>query len=367
MRAMILAGGLSTRLYPLTKALPKPLVPVGGEPNAAHVIRYLHSYGVNEIAINVHYLADAITGALGDGSQYGVRLEYLHETELLGSAGAVKQMERFFAREPFVVVGCDDLTDLPLDQLVQFHRERSAIATIGLVQRDVVEQYGVVVTNADGRITGFQEKPARGTERSKLVNTGIYAFTAEIFAHIPAGCFYDFGKDVFPSLQQQDAAFYGFDARGAYWCDIGTPDEYRRATNDLLRGAFHIPEVKGGIDPSAKIEGPTMMAGDVWIGAGAEITGATVIGPSVIGAGVRIDAGAVVERSILWAQAHVGERATVRDAIVGIGYHVAPGTHLERAIVADDARSSFDYGLRPAQDDKKVEALSETKAEELSR
>src|SRR5690349_9533125 len=155
MKAMILAGGLSTRLYPLTKQVPKPLVPVAGEPNAVHLIRYLKSYGITEIGINVHYLADMIVDTLGDGSKFGVHLEYLHESVLLGSAGAVEQMKYFLADAPFVVVGCDDLTDIPLDDLLAFHKEKNAVATIGLVEREEVDQYGVVVTQGDGKIVGF--------------------------------------------------------------------------------------------------------------------------------------------------------------------------------------------------------------------
>ena len=131
---MILAGGLSTRLYPLTKNVPKPLVPVAGVPNVVHVIRYLHAYGFEEIAINVHYLPDAIAAALGDGSSFGVRLHYSYEPELLGSAGAVRKLQPFFGSETFVVVGCDDLTDLPLDRMLAFHRTRQATASIGLAR-----------------------------------------------------------------------------------------------------------------------------------------------------------------------------------------------------------------------------------------
>jgi NDP-sugar pyrophosphorylase family protein len=324
MKAMILAGGLSTRLYPLTKQVPKPLVPVAGEPNAVHLIRYLKSYGITDIAINVHYLADMIVNTLGDGSAYGVRLEYLYEKVLLGSAGAVEQMKYFLDDAPFVVVGCDDLTDIPLDKLLEFHRRKNAIATIGLVQRDEVDQYGVVVTDADGKITGFQEKPQKGTELSKLVNTGIYAFTPELFDHIPPGEFYDFGKNVFPALQQAGAAFYGFDARDAYWCDIGTPGEYRRATNDVLTGAFRIP-------------GHAPITSDVWLGEGARVApDAVVNGPTVIGSGVQIASGARVERSILWQGARVGENAVLRDTIVGMNYAVEPGATLEGAIVANE-------------------------------
>jgi NDP-sugar pyrophosphorylase family protein len=321
---MILAGGLSTRLYPLTKQVPKPLVPVIGEPNAAHLIRYLKSYGFDEIAINVFYLPQMIVEALGDGSKFGVHLEYLHEKELLGSAGAVEQMKAYLSGGPFVVVGCDDLTDLPLDKLLEFHKSKNAIATIGLVEREEVDQYGVVVTDESGKITGFQEKPAKGTERSKLVNTGIYAFSPEIFDHIPSGVFYDFGKNVFPSLQEAGEAFYGFDARSAYWCDIGTPGEYRRATNDVLNGIFTVP-------------GELALKGNVFISPSARVANdAQIVGPSVVGDNVEVASGARIERSIIWQGSRIGANAVVRDSIVGMSYTVEPGTTVSSTIVAND-------------------------------
>ena len=177
--------------------------------------------------------------ALGDGSQFGVRLHYLYEDRLMGSAGAVKAMQPFFD-ETFVVVGCDDLTDLNLDRLVAFHLKREAVATIALVEARDVSHYGVVVTGSDGRILEFQEKPAPGTEKSHLVNTGIYVFEPALLDRIPAGEFFDFGKNVFPALQQERAAFYGLHLPGAYWCDIGTPGEYRRATADVLSGRVRL-------------------------------------------------------------------------------------------------------------------------------
>jgi mannose-1-phosphate guanylyltransferase len=320
---MILAGGLSTRLYPLTKKVPKPLVPVAGVPNAVHVIRYLVSHGYTEIAINIHYLADMIVAALGDGSAYGARLEYLHERELLGSAGAVKQMEAFLGSGTFVVIGCDDVTDLPLNRAVEFHTANDALATIGLVERDEVDQYGVVVTDDSGRITEFQEKPPKGTEKSKRVNTGVYVFAPQIFEHIPPGTFYDFGKNVFPSLQQADAAFYGYDARGAQWYDIGTPAEYRAATNAVLSGQLRIAGFP--------------VDGDVQIGKSARISpDARIVGPSVIGERVDVGKGARIERSIVWEGARIGENAVLRDSIVGMDYDMAAGSVLEDAIVATE-------------------------------
>jgi mannose-1-phosphate guanylyltransferase len=338
MKAMILAGGLSTRLYPLTKLVPKPLVPVAGVPNAALLVRYLKSYGLDEIAINVHYLADAIVNALGDGSRFGVKLHYSHEPELLGSAGAVKKIESFFGDETFLVIGCDEVTDMRLDKLMEFHRKRDAIASIGLVECEAVDQYGVVVLDERRKIVGFQEKPAKGTERSKLVNTGVYAFSPEIFRHIPASEFYDFGKQVFPALQEQGERFYGFDARGAYWADIGTPDEYRRASYDVVRGVVRLPQTSSdGIDPSAAIAPSARIEEPVKVGARVRIGDGVVIeGPSVLDEGVRVEAGALLARAICWEGAVVGAHAALRDTVVGKNYHVEPKTRLENALVAEE-------------------------------
>ncbi len=339
MKAMILAGGMSTRLYPLTKQVPKPLVPIAGVPNSGHVMRYLASFGIQDVAINVHYLADKIVAAFGDGSEYGVRLQYLHEDVLLGSAGAVKQMEAFLQGESFVVVGCDGLTDLRLDELVAFHRQRSAIASIALVEEDDVSQYGVVVCDPNGRIVEFQEKPAKGTERSNLVNTGIYVFEPEILSRIPAGTFYDFGKNVFPELQADAAAFYGLHMHG-YWVDIGTPGEYRQATRDVLDGKVRLlGEARAtGVASDAVVGRDVVIEGDVHVGSRAIIgDGVRIVGPSVVGDVVTIGAGASIENSILWDGVRVGDGARVRNCVVGIGYEIPPGDLLEAAIVANEA------------------------------
>jgi mannose-1-phosphate guanylyltransferase len=336
---MILAGGMSTRLYPLTKQVPKPLVPLAGEPNAAHLLRYLRSFGIDEVAINVHYLADKIVEALGDGSAYGVTITYLHEPKLMGSAGSVKTMESFFGRETFVVIGCDEVTDMRLDALVAFHKKREAIASIGLVHADDVSQYGVVIVDADGRILDFQEKPAPGTERSHLVNTGVYVFEPAIFERIPADAFYDFGKNVFPELQAADAPFYGMTMQGAYWCDIGTPSEYRRATRDVLSGQMRLlgsARVRGLPADVALADG-VRIEGDVRVGARVTFgKGARVVGPSVIGDDVHVGAGAVIEDSIVWDGARIGDGARVADSIVGIDFAIAANAALSGAIVANE-------------------------------
>jgi len=336
-KAMILAGGMSTRLYPLTKQVPKPLVPVAGEPISAHIMRWLASFGYTDVAMNVHYLSDTIEAAFGDGSSYGVKLNYLHEAALMGSAGAVKPLQQFFTGT-FVVVGCDDLTDANLDALVTFHKTRGALATIGLVVADEVEQYGVVITDERGRIVEFQEKPPKGTERSKLVNTGIYVFEPEIFDYIPAGEFYDFGRGVFPALLAAGADFYGMRLGGAYWRDIGTPKEYRLATHDVLAGRVRLRGARAtGVPADVRLGNDVRIEGDVRLGSNVSVgRRVRIAGPTVIGDNVRIGDEAFIERSIVWDGATLGARVRVRDSIVGIDYDVPADTALIDRIVANE-------------------------------
>jgi NDP-sugar pyrophosphorylase family protein len=317
MRGMILAGGLSTRLYPLTNNLPKPLVPVLDRPVVGHILEYLRAHGVDDIAINVHYFAQAVRQFVGDGSVWNARITYLHETELMGSAGAVKQLaERF--DQTFVVIGCDDVTTIDLAGAVDFHKRRGATATIVLAQAKDVSQYGVVVTDPDGRIKSFQEKPAPGTELSNFANTGVYIFEPSVLSHIPANTFYDFGKQVFPYLLKAEEKFYGV-CQDAYWCDVGTPSEYRRVHRDALTGAVKLTIPQGA----------TLRDG-VLTGAGVTIDpSARIIGPSCIGSGCSIAAGAVVERSILWNGVRVGAGARIRDAICGARVVVEPNAALD--------------------------------------
>lgn len=337
MKAMILAGGLSTRLYPLTRLVPKPLVPIAGEPNAAHLMRYLKSHGIAEVGLNVFYLAGKITEAFGDGSRYGVKLQYLHEESLTGSAGAIKQMEEYF-RETFVVVGCDALTNIDISKLLAFHRERKAMATIALYPAEEVDQFGVVVLDDDGRVKEFQEKPKAGEERSKLVNTGIYIFEPEIFKHIPATGFADFGHDVFPALLAAGAPFYALEMTGSYWADIGTPGEFRRATEDVLRGVI-VPHGSRpvGVPSSAMVADDAFISGDVRLGEQTRIgRGVRIVGPSVIGDGVVIESGATIERSILFDRARIGAGAMLRDTIVGLHYDVPAAANLAEQVIGYD-------------------------------
>ncbi len=312
MKAMILAGGLSTRLYPLTKEVPKPVIPVAGEPISGHVMRWLASFGLRDVAINVFYLAEAVRAAFGDGSRYGVRLTYLDERELTGSAGALKQMEPWFADGTFVVVGCDDLTDADLGALVAFHKERGALATIGLLAVDEVDQYGVVILDEHGRITGFQEKPAKGTEKSKLANTGIYVFEPAIFDAHPGRHVLRFrqagvsraGRGRLAVLRHGAARRVLARRRHAGRVPPGQRRRARRA-----RRAGRRPRHRRARERARRAGRANRRRGPRRRRRG-DRGGARIVGPSVIGDGARVGAGATVERSIVWNGARIGAGAT---------------------------------------------------------
>ncbi|MBV8340538.1 MAG: NDP-sugar synthase [Candidatus Eremiobacteraeota bacterium] len=326
MKGMILAGGLSTRLYPLTLELPKPLVPVLGRPVVGHVIEYMKRSGVNDIVINVHYFPEAVRAYVGDGGAWGVHVEYLHETQLMGSAGAVRQVADRFP-ETFVVIGCDDVTDIDLNAAIAFHRDRHAEATIGLAEVADVSHYGAVIVDDRGKIVEFQEKPAPGTARSNLANTGVYIFEPAVLRRIPPKTFYDFGKQVFPELLAAGGAFYGM-RQQAYWCDIGTPSEYRRVHRDALTGRIHLELPTGAT-----------LSNGVMTGQNANISkAATIESPTVIGAGSSIEQGAHVISSILWDGVHIGAGARVEDAVLGNKARVEAGATIRGGEFASAAR-----------------------------
>ncbi|MBC5825450.1 MAG: NDP-sugar synthase [Candidatus Eremiobacteraeota bacterium] len=314
---MILAGGLSTRLYPLTLDVPKALVPVLDRPVVSHVIDYLAGFGVDDLVINVHYFAAAVEKYVGDGSAWNVRMDYLREPQLMGSAGAVKQVEARFS-ETFVVIGCDDVTNIDLAAAVSFHKQRGAEATIVLAGAKDVSHYGVVVVDDTGRILGFQEKPAKGSERSNLVNTGVYVFEPAVLRRIPPKVFFDFGSQVFPEMLRAGANFYGM-RQDAYWCDIGTPHEYRRVHADALRGTIVLRPA----------EGSAVSAG-VLLGAGAAVDPSASIGaPTCVGSDATIGAGALVSGSVLWRGVRIGYGAIVNDAVLGENAVVEAGSFIE--------------------------------------
>lgn len=325
MKAMILAAGVGSRLDPLTRRLPKPMVPIINKPVIEHIVELLKKHGFNEIMMNLFHLGDCIREHFGDGSKWGVKIYYSQEKELMGTAGGVKCVSSFFD-DTFVVIGGDDLADFDLTGLVEFHKEKQALSTIALSKVDDPSQFGIVLLNEDGKITRFLEKPKEADAFSNTANTGVYLFEPGVLDLIPEKTFYDFGKQLFPKLLELNQPFYGYLMQDSYWSDVGNIESYRETQYDALSG-----KVEFGFPVEKRKDG-------LWIGEGVEIHPTAKIGtPVLIGNNCRIEAGAkVLENSILGDGCTVEEGAVLRGATLWEGATVMRGTWLDRCVVGFD-------------------------------
>jgi mannose-1-phosphate guanylyltransferase/mannose-1-phosphate guanylyltransferase/phosphomannomutase len=307
MKAMVLAAGLGTRLKPLTFEIPKPMVPVLDRPVMAHIVGMLERQGFDQLIANLHYFPDTIRGYFGD------RLTYRYEEELLGTAGGVRNVADFFGEDPVLVVSGDALTDLDLNDLLERHRSAGGIATLTVKKVADTREYGVVLHDEDGRITGFQEKPDPAEALSDLGNCGIYCFSPEIFDFFPERDPVDWANDVFPALLDNDVPFYIHETR-SYWNDVGSLTELREGTWDVLRGELDLGVGAGAEPPS----GARVLDGPVWIGQGCEVgQDVRLMGPVALGDGCRVGAGSSLRDSIVLPGATVGDQSILIGAIVG--------------------------------------------------
>jgi mannose-1-phosphate guanylyltransferase / phosphomannomutase len=322
MKAVVMAGGEGSRLRPLTSRRPKPLAPIANKPVMHHIVELLKHHGITEVVATLHYLADEIESYFGDGSALGVSMQYVVEDTPLGTAGAVKMAQEQLAGDTFVIISGDAMTDIDLTSLIHAHRSAGNAATIALWRVNNPLEFGVVITDDDGRITRFMEKPSWGEVFSDTINTGIYVLEPEVFAYMEPGKNYDFSKDIFPLLLR-DGKRLGGHVISDYWADVGNLQQYQQANYDALSGAVRTerPPNRLGenlwtgtdctIDPSASISGYVQLGNGVTIGPGAQIEG-----PACIGDGSILEAGARVNRSVLWENVYVGDDAQLTDCTV---------------------------------------------------
>jgi mannose-1-phosphate guanylyltransferase/mannose-1-phosphate guanylyltransferase/phosphomannomutase len=317
MKAMLLAAGLGTRLRPLTYEIPKPMVPVLDRPVMEHILDLLARHGFGEVIANLHYFPDSISEHFGD------RLSYHYEEELLGTAGGVRACREFFGSEPFLVISGDALTDIDLTALVARHRDAGGIATLSVKKVSDTREYGVVLHDPDGRITGFQEKPSPEEALSDLGNCGIYVFSPEIFDYFPERPFADWAKDVFPALLENDVPFYIHEV-AEYWNDVGSLGELRQGTFDALAGELHLEIVGEVLAPGVTVAGGSALPADAeveapaWIGRDVEIgTGVRITGPVVLGDRARVGDGAQLRSSIVFPGTALAAQSILIGAIAG--------------------------------------------------
>lgn len=321
MKGIIMAGGEGTRLRPLTCNIPKPMMPIMGKPVMEYAVELLKNTGITDIGVTLQYLPDEITNYFGNGKELEVNMRYFVEKTPLGTAGSVKNAEDFLD-DTFIVISGDALTDIDLSKAIAYHKNKGAIATLVLKEVPVPLEFGVVVTDNMGKITGFLEKPSWSEVFSDKVNTGIYILEPEIFKYYKDKEKFDFSNDLFPMLLNDKRPMFGYVAEG-YWCDIGNIEQYIRCHLDILKELVKV-NIKGEkykdgiwigedceISPEAKISKP------VYIGDGSKVYSGAEIGPyTVLGKNNIVSNGATIKRSILFSNCYIGSKAQIRGAVL---------------------------------------------------
>ncbi len=323
-KVVVMAGGEGSRLRPLTINRPKPMVPLVNRPVMGHIVEWLKRHNLTDIVATLQYRAENIQNYFGDGSSFGVNMTYSVEQHPLGTAGSVRYAEKHLGRdEPFVIVSGDALTDINLTEIVDFHIKCGAALTITLYRVPNPLQYGVIMTDENGRIQRFLEKPSWGEVISDTVNTGIYVVSPEILDEIEPEEEFDFSKDLFPRLMQKGAPLYGFVAHG-YWTDVGTLSEYQHACNDLLSHRVDVGELGAEIQPGVyagqdvEVAADAQLAGPIYLGDGVQLKpGVVMHGPAAIQAFSIVDERAHIDRTFIWRNAYIGEGVELRGAVIG--------------------------------------------------
>jgi mannose-1-phosphate guanylyltransferase/phosphomannomutase len=327
----------------MTASQPKPLLPVVNRPIMEHVLRLLHRHGLSDTVVTVQFLAAHIRSYFGDGEELDMQLSYATEDRPLGTAGSVKNAEDALRSKPFLVISGDALTDIDLTSLIEFHRSKGALVTVALKRVPNPLDFGIVITEADGRIVRFLEKPTWGQVFSDTVNTGIYVMEPEVLQHVPEAEEADWSTDIFPALLAEDLPLYGYVFDG-YWEDVGTHESYLRAQADVLNRQVDVDvdgfEVSPGIwigegaevSPDAVLKGPLYVGKNVRVMAGAELREFTVLGDNVI-----VNTGAFLHRAVVHDNGFIGPQAVLRGCVIGDNTTILRGARIEEgAVIGDD-------------------------------
>jgi mannose-1-phosphate guanylyltransferase/phosphomannomutase len=323
MKAVIMAGGFGTRLRPLSCNIPKPMVSMANKPMMEHIVGLLKKHGLTELVVLLYFQAETIRDYFGDGSRWGVKIDYVQATEDYGTAGAVKNASQFL-NQRFLVISADVLTDIDLQAACDFHQNAGAKATMVLARMENPLSYGVVITGDDGRISRFLEKPTWGEVFSDTVNTGIYILEPETLDDIPEKQNFDFSKDLFPHMLTSGQELFGFVSRD-YWRDVGNLEEYFQAHQDILDGQvsvemggnlIHREQASIWVGKNVEVDDKVDFKGTLIIGNDARIGSHCFISNSVLGDGVKIGEDVNLDRCVIWKQSMVGKRSILTEAIV---------------------------------------------------
>jgi NDP-sugar pyrophosphorylase family protein len=356
LQAVILAGGMGTRLRPLTLNRPKPVVPLLNVPFLHHQLALLGAHGIRDVILSVSHMPEVIRSVMGDGQAAGVRLRYVVESEPLGTAGGVRNAADLVEGRVVVLNG-DVLTDVDLGAILAAHEARRAKATIFLTPVENPTAYGLVELEPDGWVHRFLEKPGWDEVTTNTINAGIYVLERELLDLIPKDQPYSMEREFFPALLERRVPFLGHVPR-AYWLDIGTAGKYLQAHQDLLDRLVQSPVTppgrrvqEGWVDPAAELHSTARLRGPVVIGPGARLEQDVVVGPAVVlGAGCRLGRGVQAESAVLWEDVAVGAGARLHGCLVGRGCRIGAHAELAGGSVLGDGSVLSDYSrFAPAQ------------------
>lgn len=378
MKAMILAAGKGTRVRPITHTTPKPMIPILQKPVMEFLLELLREHGFDQIMVNVSHLAEEIENYFRDGQRFGVHIAYSFEGriedgeligEAMGSAGGIKRIQDFqpFFDETFVVLCGDALIDLDLTEAVRRHKSKGAMASLitKRVPQDQVSSYGVVVTDDEGRVLSFQEKPNVQEAASDMINTGIYIFEPQVLDFIPSGEPFDIGADLFPRLVAAGAPFYALPMEFE-WVDIGKVPDYWQAIRSVLQGDVRQVQVPGiqvkpgiytGLNVAANWD-KINVTGPIYVGGMTKIEdGATIIGPAMIGPSCHICEGATIDNSIIFDYSRIGPGVNLVEKLVYGRYCVdRNGDHF------DLQEAALDWLITDARRQDKISPSPQQKA-----
>jgi mannose-1-phosphate guanylyltransferase len=344
LKALLLAGGLGTRLRPLTYTRPKHLLPIANRPHIDHVLDLLQGHGVDEVVLTTSYLADAFRDTIASAGARGMRVQVTYETEPLGTAGAIKHAAATLGDETFLAFNADVLTDVDIGRLVKLHQERGARATLLLTPVEDPSAYGVVPTDENGLVRGFIEKPPREEAPTDLINAGVYVMEPEILHRVPQGAVWSAEHQLFPELVEA-GEMYAFHL-DAYWMDIGTPAKYLQANMDAVDGRYVSAVLPASADEASSEIGvqPGVDHLGSLVATGDEIAPGARIESSVIGAQCRIEDDVVVSGSVLLPRVHVGRGARIQGCVLGEAARVEGGADIKGRTVGDGELVAMERG-----------------------
>jgi len=305
MKAVVMAGGFGTRIQPLTNSIPKPMLPILNKPMMEHIIKKLKSVGITEIVVLLYFKPEIIQNYFKDGSDLGIKINYVLPDDDYGTAGAVKKAQKYLD-EKFIVVSGDLVTDFDFKEIIGFHNAVNSKLTITLTSVEDPLQFGVVITDKDGKILRFLEKPGWGEVFSDTINTGIYVIEPEILGYIPDNIPFDFSKDLFPKLMKEGITLYGYNAKG-YWRDVGNPESYREVNKDILKEKVKIDfEGEKLVYPSGVLYTKTKD-----LPASLEIVGKVVLDENV-----KLEENIILENVVIGKNCHIGKNTYIKDSVL---------------------------------------------------